>query len=255
MEIIAQRGFNVAYIILDSIFLVIFCLMLLLTKRRLTFLWSIFGGILYFAVDYGIFHLAMHSRTISGGSMFWVLLWMSMSYGITNFAWIWLALKKDSHFTEWTLLIFTWWLACPMLSKMFTSSPDIIIARTTGAYHGFMGAFLFVSYLAIIIYNLTKSNKEEKFNILWLFLIGFFVQFGWEFSLLIGDIRSNLFTDGWYKIKVLLTNSLVETNLGMPAIYCIYLLISSTWGEDMHKIEKTTFYSRLKENNLSKYKK
>lgn len=68
--------------------------------------------------------------------MFWVLLWMSMSYGITNFAWIWLALRKDERFAEWTALILLWWLACPMLAGMFGNAPEITIARTTGAYHG-----------------------------------------------------------------------------------------------------------------------
>ena len=255
MEIVAQRTFNLAYICLDIAFLLVFCGMLLFTKRRLTLIWALFGGVLYFVVDYGIFHLLTHSRSISGGSMFWVLLWMSMSYGITNFAWIWLALKKDPHFAEWTILIFTWWLACPMLASMFKNAPLITIARTTGKYHGVMGAFLFVSYLAVVIYNLRKSDKKDKFNILWLFVIGVAVQFGWEFSLLIGGIRSSLFTDGFYKLKVLITNSLVETNLGLPAIYCIYLFTTSRINEDLTKRNKITFTERLRENNLERYSK
>ena len=79
---------------------------------------------------------------------------MSMSYGFTNFAWIWLALKRDEYIKEWTFLIFVWWIACPILAKMFPST-EIHIERTTGAYHGIMGAILFVSYLAAIIYNFT----------------------------------------------------------------------------------------------------
>ena len=45
----------------------------------------VMGGV-YFAVGYGAFNLLMHSHSISGGSMFWVLLWMSVSYGFTNFS-------------------------------------------------------------------------------------------------------------------------------------------------------------------------
>lgn len=142
MEIIAARNFNLAYIILDSIFLLVFAGLLLYKKRRLTLIWGLFGGVLYFAVDYGIFHLLTHSRAITDGSMFWVLLWMSMSYGFTNFAWIWLALKRDEYIKEWTFLIFVWWIACPILAKMFPST-EIHIERTTGAYHGIMGAILF----------------------------------------------------------------------------------------------------------------
>lgn len=102
MEIIAQRVFNTLYIYLDIVFLIGFCALLIIKKRYLTFLFAIAGGVLYMIVDYGIFHLAMHSRSIEGGDLFWVLLWMSMSYGITNFAWIWLWMSKDKHLLEWS---------------------------------------------------------------------------------------------------------------------------------------------------------
>lgn len=35
-----------------------------------------------------------------------LLLWMSMSYGFTNFTWIWLWLNKDKHLFEWSVLRF-----------------------------------------------------------------------------------------------------------------------------------------------------
>lgn len=55
-------------------------------------------GFVYRAVDYGIIHLLCHSRLIEGGNLFWVLLWMSMSYGFANFVWIWLWLDKDEFY-------------------------------------------------------------------------------------------------------------------------------------------------------------
>ena len=129
MNIIASRDFNLAYIILDSAFLLLFTALLCYKKRYLTVLWGLFGGILYFAVDYLIFHLLTGSRSIEGGSMFWVLLWMSLSYGFTNFAWVWLCLDRDVHIKEWTILIFSWWIACPMLSyrPAFTASSLSIV--------------------------------------------------------------------------------------------------------------------------------
>lgn len=94
-EVIAKRVFSHLYIYLDIVFLVALIAILILKKRYLTVLFGLFGGILYMIVDYGIFHLATHSRHIEGGSMFWVLLWMSMSYGITNFVLIWTWIAKD----------------------------------------------------------------------------------------------------------------------------------------------------------------
>ncbi len=62
----------------------------------MTVLIGVLAGILYLLVDFGIFHLVCHSRSITEGySLFLVLLWMSMSYGFTNFAWIWLWISKD----------------------------------------------------------------------------------------------------------------------------------------------------------------
>ena len=110
-------------------------------------------------VDYGIFHLLLHTRSIEGGNLFWVLLWMSMSYGITNFAWIWLWLSKDKHLFEWSLLIWLWWIAAPMLAATFGAGLEPIkIQRTTGAYHGYMALILFVSYAAAIVYNLLQND-------------------------------------------------------------------------------------------------
>ena len=129
----------------------------------MTVLIGVLFGFVYMAVDYGIFHLLTHSRTISEGySLFWVLLWMSMSYGFTNFAWIWLWLNKDRRLFEWSLLILSWWFCCPLLAGTFAPSENpIVIQRTTGAYHGWMALILFIGYLALIIYNLWQKRAQK----------------------------------------------------------------------------------------------
>lgn len=116
-EIVAQRVFDPLYIILDSVFLAALYALLFFKRRYLTLLFGLFGGLLYFAVDYGIFHLWLGTRSIEGGSLFWVLLWMSLSYGTTNFVLIWVWLSKDKSTREWTLLILLWWFVCPAFDK------------------------------------------------------------------------------------------------------------------------------------------
>lgn len=59
--------------------------LLIVRKKYLTVLSGRCGGILYMIVDYGIFHLALHTRPIEGGDLFAVLLWMSMSYGTGSY--------------------------------------------------------------------------------------------------------------------------------------------------------------------------
>ena len=127
-------------------------------------------GVVYMLVDYGVFHLICHSRSISNEySLFWVLLWMSMSYGFTNFTWIWLCLSKDEHLPEWSLLILSWWFCCPLLTQTFVlNAVPIVIQRTTGAYHGYMALILFVGYLGAIVYDLRQQQKERRSRSIWL---------------------------------------------------------------------------------------
>lgn len=248
-EIVAQRMFQPIYILLDSVFLVALCAMLFFRRRYLTLLFGLFGGILYFVVDYGIFHLWLGTRSIEGGSLFWVLLWMSLSYGVTNFVLIWTWISKDENAREWTLFILLWWFVCPLLTNTLGNGDVIKIQRTTSAYHGWMAAILFLSYAALILFNIFRKDKSLRFPLLRLFLIGVFVQFGWEFSLLIGGIRSAGIESAADKLTVLLVNSLLETNLGMPLIYIIFLLITSVFTEDLKRRGgKVTLSERLKEN-------
>lgn len=253
MDTIAQRVFNHQYIYLDIAFLVFLSFMLIFNKKYLTFLFGIIGGILYMIVDYGIFHLALGTRSIEGGNMFGVLLWMSLSYGITNFVWIWLWISKDKHLLEWSLLIVIWWIACPILSRIGSPTDVIKIQRTTGSYHGVMAIILFVGYAALIAFNIINKRSERNVNLLWILAIGILVQFAWESTLLIGGIRSAEIVSGEQKIMTLITNSLLETNLGMPYIYAIFIAITSKIQENLKPMNpKLTFFQRLEQNNLEK---
>lgn len=250
-EIIAQRVFNPLYIYLDIVFLVFFLGLLVFKKKYLTFIFALSGGVLYMIVDYGIFHLLMHTRSIEGGSLFWVLLWMSMSYGITNFAWIWLWMAKDRRLFEWSLLIMVWWICAPMIAATFGAElAPIKIQRTTGAYHGYMAVIMFAGYAAAIVHNLAQNDKSRHFPLLCLFAIGVLVQLGWEFSLLIGGIRSAELASVGDKIMTLTVNSLLETNLGAVPIFCIYVLVTRRFTEDCKKRGgKVTFTERIQEVN------
>ena len=255
-DIIARRQFDPLYIWLDIAFLLLLAGALLWKKRYMTVLVGIFFGFVYFAVDYGLFHLVFHSRSITGGSLFWVLLWMSMSYGFTNFVWIWLWIAKDKHLVEWSLLILTWWLCAPMLAATFGTGEAITIQRTTGAYHGWMALILFVGYAGIIGWNLFQKDKSLCINLFWLLAIGILVQFGWEAGLLLGGIRSAGFENFYDKLLTLVTNSLLETNLGMPYIYLIFLAYSAKFTERLkRRSTPLTFLERLRENNAERVRK
>ena len=254
-DIIARRQFDPLYMWLDIAFLLVFAALLIIKKKYATLIVGVIFGFVYFAVDYGIFHLVFHARTISEGySLFWVLLWMSMSYGFTNFVWIWLWISKDKRLLEWSALILFWWLCAPMIAATFGNSENpIVIQRTTGAYHGYMAILLFAGYLALIVWNLMQREKTLRVNILWLLAIGVLVQFGWEAGLLLGGIRSAGFENFADKLLTLVTNSLLETNLGMPYIYVIFLAWSAKFTERLRPRKlPLSLQQRLAENNAER---
>lgn len=250
MELIARRQFVPAYIALDTVFLLVLAGLLLWKKRRMAALVGGIMGVVYFIVDYGVFHLICHSRSIEGSSLFWTLLWMSMSYGFTNFAWIWLALDKDEYLIEWSLLILCWWFCCPMLAQLigFGQMP-IVIQRTTGAYHGWMAAILFVGYLLAVVRNLGESDRKCRIDLLRLSAIGIAAQFAWEAALLLGGIRSTGL-DFAEKLRPLIVNSLLETNLGMPYVYLIFVALTRRFTPALARREDVpSFRERIAENN------
>lgn len=219
MEISAIRSFNSLYVFLDLIWLVLFCVLLWTTKRRTALLVGLFAGILYFLVDYGIFYLFLNTRVVTGASPFWLLLWMSFTYGITNFAWIWILLNKDKHIVEWSLLIVSAWLTIALMSQNFgNNASPLTTARGTDTYHGVMAFILFIGYLIIILKNLTV-DRDDRIPILRLLAIGIGVQFSWEAVLLVSGIRPP-------ETMPLIVNSLIETNLGLPYIYFIHRAVT-----------------------------
>lgn len=100
-----------------------------------------------------------------------------------------------------------------------------------------MALILLVGYLALIIYNMKQKEAEKRVDIPWLLAIGILVQFGWEAGLLIGGIRSAGFATLAEKLRPLIVNSLLETNLGMPYIYAIFIAYTRRFTEQMKRRE------------------
>jgi hypothetical protein len=145
MEIISARIFNLLYVYIDIIWLVALCAILIYAKRYLAVIAGLIGGILYFIVDYGIFYLALGTRVIEGAEPVSLLLWLSISYGFTNFAWIWLWLDRDGYALEWSILMIFGWFTVALLSQNFGSNfPVISIQRGTVSYHGIMALILLI---------------------------------------------------------------------------------------------------------------
>lgn len=214
MDYAVVRELNSLYIMLDICFLLILGFILLRAKRNMAFWFGIAGALLYFVVDYGGFYLLLGTREVHGANTMWFLLWLSTSYGFTNFIWIWLFLDRDPKRLQFSGLIIFGWLVVAIASQTFGSSyQQISISRMTGSYHWFMGLILAIGYLYLIIKDWKDPSLWKR--LVYLALIGIVVQFSWEAVLLISGIRP-------LGLNPILFNSLLETNLGMPFLYLIH---------------------------------
>ncbi|MDC7226784.1 MAG: hypothetical protein PQJ61_08460 [Spirochaetales bacterium] len=219
MDYIVARDLNSLYIILDIIWLVVLTVIFLYSGKKQAVIVGVLAGLLYFIVDYGGFYMLAGTRSVEGAPTGLFLFWLSMSYGFTNFTWIWLLLENDGHQLEWSLLPIIGWLGVGLLAQNFgTNFHQIHIQRYVGSYHGIMAAILTVGYLILIIRNL--NSKHGQAPIARLIIIGIGVQFAWEAVLLLTGIRPA-------GVRPLIINSLIETNLGMPYIYLIELKLNN----------------------------
>ncbi len=219
-EVIAARTMNALYIWIDIVFLLILFGILIFTKQYQAIIVGLLAGVLYFAVDYGIFYHALGTRQVVGADTGWFLLWLSMSYGFTNFVWIWTWLNRDGHELEWSLIILTGWLSTALLSQNFGSGfSQISIIRGTSGYHGVMALLLFIGYGMLCVYNIKQKDKSKRAPIWRILSIGILVQFGWEFILAITGIRN-------ISLNTIIMNSLLETNMGLPYLYLIHRAIN-----------------------------
>ena len=229
-EIVAARTMNSLYIWLDIAFLLVFLALLIFTKRYQAIIAGLFGGIIYFIVDYGIFYLALGTRQVTGADPLVFLLWLSMSYGFTNFVWIWVWLDRDGHALEWSLFILAGWFCTALLSQNFgTGFSEISIIRGTTSYHGVMALLLFIGYGILCIQNIRQREKNKKIPLFWILTIGILVQFGWEFVLAVSGIRNQ-------RLNTIIVNSLLETNMGLPYLYLIHRAINKKINEELKPV-------------------
>lgn len=216
MDYTVARTFSSLYIGIDIAWLLVYAGILLWLGKRTAVVVGLLMGVVYFLIDWGLYYQVLGTRHIEGADPFWFLVWFSLSYGLTNFAWIWLLFDRDGHAVEWSLLPILGWVTVAQVSANFGDGfGQISVSRGVG-YHGVMAAVMLAGYLYLAVANL---RGKEQVNLLWLLAIGFGVQFAWESALLISGIRPPL-------LLPVIVNSLIETNSGIPIAYLAYRAVT-----------------------------
>jgi hypothetical protein len=214
------RTFNASYIILDLVFVLAFLLILLLRRKWIPLAAFFIGGLFVnFFVDWGIWYhtgireIYLPASFLSNISLsiktVLFMLWLSLSYGV-EYAYVFLMFEKKSNKYFWTAIVFIGWILIGFLSQYLPLNNDNIqVIRHMSD----------LRYLRIILviagYSLLFIFKYDYKKIGYLFFVGFIIHFMMEFSLLINNIRPG-------SMWILIENSLVEFNMGIPFFYLLY---------------------------------
>jgi len=219
------RRFNVDYIYFDLLFLFIWVSALIVLAMRKTKLPLIFGAvglIVYYLIDWGIWHCLTGIRKVSGPiHPALLMLWVSATPGIVHPSWVMLMIegvyrhtlrRRDLFF--WTSLFFSVQFIPAMLQTNFHVDDRLItISRDMGrASHGVM-IFLFCLGYGILMFCQISVTDMLK-----LFTIGITVEGFFEYSLWFSGIRSTAF-------RAVVFDTVFEFNCGIGLLFFAWSLM------------------------------
>lgn len=231
MDAIVARVFDVDFIYFDLLFCLIWIIALVKKKYYKELLFGLFGFIVVFIVDDILWFHMQGTRTISAPinpNLF--LLYFSFTYGMIEFSYVTVMFREEKTVDKiyWTLFLYGGWMISAFLSQLIDIdnrvidvSRDMTNART-GQLVMFLGGYLL---LVILRFLWVELKTLTWMDILELYFIGFLVHFGMEFSLLVSGIRP---FDGL--IGVLLFNSFIEFNTGIPIIFMLWTFFKARYS-------------------------
>lgn len=208
------RSFDVDYIFFDLVFLAFFLGALIKYKKWIPLAAFFVGGLaINFVVDWGVWlHTGIREVILPVQTPEMTLLfflWFSLSYGI-EYAYVFLMFEKKPQVLKWTLFVFGGWLLVALLSQW----AGLHDASITTIRH--MGDLRLLRVLIVALgYGLLFALGYRKQKIAFLFVIGFLIHAIMEVTLLVSGVRPEA-------LIVLLENSLIEFNMGVPFFYLLY---------------------------------
>ena len=207
------RHFELDYLLFDTLFLIIYVLLLLKRRRYDALKAGLVCGALFYLIDgviwygTGVREYALPAPWIK----YPVDFMMDISYGIVAFGWVWLAFdrKRASDVAFWTLLLFAGWLLVPLASRLI----PLLDGQVTTVRH--MQRQVVVQIVVVIAGYLLLVVLNYRFKtILYVLWIGTALSFMMEASLFVAGIRPP-------SVQVLIYETLILTNQGVPYLFVI----------------------------------
>jgi hypothetical protein len=137
------------------------------------------------------------------------MLWFSLAYGV-EYAYTFIMFEEKSKKLFWSLFVLCGWLSVAFLSQIFHLNDAVIVTL-----RHMQGLRTLRIFLVIFGYSLLFLYKYDWKKILYLFMVGFLIHFFMEFSLFVSGIRPG-------NLAILIENSLIEFNMGVPFFYLLY---------------------------------
>ncbi|MFW9924646.1 MAG: hypothetical protein ACFFDW_15295 [Candidatus Thorarchaeota archaeon] len=230
-----HRIFDIDFIYFDLMLVTIWIVILLVRKRFKQLLIGLFGyGVTQFTDSViwytlrGTRHIGIEGDVI-GPHLF--LTYFSFTYGMIMFSYAVLMYDRKIHWIEkalYSALMWCGWLAIGLISQNVAwNDTTIDIYREMAQSRLIQIIAVCVEYLILIIWKLVSVYKNGfPWNLMktvrwWyiglIFLIGFFIHFSMESTLMIAGIRPL----DW---SVFFFNSFIEFNTGAPILFIVWVL-------------------------------
>jgi len=222
------RTFDMDFVYLDILFCVVWMIVLFKQKQTIALWFGLFGALVVFLVDDVLWLRIQHTRFLEvpfNRDLF--LLYFSFTYGMIEFSYVTVMFGAKSMKTRvlWTLFLYAGWMATALISQnLAVDDRTIDIGRDMSNARIVQVAMAVGGYaLLLLLKYVWRPMKSLTFRrMLYLFVIGILVHFGMEITLLASGIRPA----GDY-VNVLLFNSLLEFNMGIPILYVLWTAVRS----------------------------
>lgn len=206
------RIFDLDYLVFDLIFCFLFISILIVKKKKIPFIVGLVCGLLFLIID-GVIWWNIGIREIFPPNMkIAVDFMMDFTYGLLAFSWVMIMFERKNikEIILWTTLLYGGWLIIASLSQILPlNDTEITTIRHMKHLRIIEISIVVIGYLLLVIlgYNYKK--------IIFIFWVGTMLSFMMESYLLFTGIRPSGF-------DLLLYDSLILTNQGIPYLYIIF---------------------------------
>ena len=228
MSSYVARTFDMDFVYLDILFCAVWMVVLFNQKQTLALWFGLFGALVVFLADDVLWLRVQHTRFLEvpfNRDLF--LAYFSFTYGMIEFSYVTVMFGAKSMKTKvlWTFFLYGGWMATALISQHagiddrtidigrdMSNARTVQLAMVAGGY----ALLLLLKY----VWRPMKSFTYQR--MFYLFVVGVLVHFGMEITLLASGIRP-----AKDYVDVLLFNSLLEFNMGVPILYILWIACRS----------------------------